>query len=211
MGFMVMKQRPDLAVSCDFSTRNGIKKELKRKTTDCLWALTLLTFISPPVAAAKQGQVPQFDIARTCREARAFAVNEKDLAYRGCMSDEKEARQQLARKWQQFKPQDRNDCVAQGAAPIPSYVELLTCLEMSEEAGALLKPNRGARESSPGAAVGAGPKPTETPPAPAPSETGAPPAVPEAGGEIKPDPGRIQRPEAGGDKEQEPGGEKSPD
>jgi hypothetical protein len=100
---------------------------------------------SPVLAKAKPSAVPVFNVAPSCQEARAFVGDNKNLAYQGCMKDENDARAELARKWAHFKPQDRKDCVAQGAAPMPSYVEILTCLEMSDEAGALYNPDGSAR------------------------------------------------------------------
>ena len=96
-------------------------------------------------AFAKAEDVPRFDITHTCAEARAFAGSDKDLAYKGCVKDENDAMAELKRKWSHFKPQDRRDCVAQGRSPMPSYVEILTCLEMSEEASELYNPNGTAR------------------------------------------------------------------
>lgn len=101
--------------------------------------------VLPDLARAKPDAVPVFDVAPSCAEARAYAGSDKDLAYQGCMKDEREARAELVRKWVHFKPADRKDCVAQGAAPVPSYVEILTCLEMSEEASALYNPDGTAR------------------------------------------------------------------
>ncbi|MGH6794687.1 MAG: hypothetical protein ACREDD_07940 [Methylocella sp.] len=109
--------------------------------------------VLPDLASAKPDGVPRFDIARSCDEARAYTGDDKNLAYRGCMKDENEARAELARKWGHFKPGDRKDCVAQGAAPVPSYVELLTCLEMSDEAEALYNPDGTRREKPQGAAA----------------------------------------------------------
>jgi hypothetical protein len=99
----------------------------------------------PVLAKAKPDAVPVFNVAPSCLEARAFMGNDQNLAYQGCMKDENDARAELARKWAHFKPEDRRDCVAQGAAPMPSYVEILTCLEMSEEASALYNPDGTAR------------------------------------------------------------------
>ncbi len=107
----------------------------------------------PDPASAKPDGVPRFDVARSCKEAQAYTGDDKNLAYRGCMKEENDARAELARKWAQFKAGDRKDCVAQGAAPVPSYVELLTCLEMSEEAEALYnrdKPHGGAVQGESG-------------------------------------------------------------
>jgi hypothetical protein len=134
----------------------------------------------PDPASAKPDEVPRFDVARSCQEARAYTGDDKDLAYRGCMKDENDARAELARKWAHFKPGDRSDCVAQGAAPVPSYVELLTCLEMSDEAEALYKPDGTLREKPQGGAVqGKFGQDQATPSSAAPA--------PESGGVKKPD------------------------
>ncbi|MGQ0445799.1 MAG: hypothetical protein ACT4O2_11925 [Beijerinckiaceae bacterium] len=109
--------------------------------------------VLPDLAAAKPDGVPRFDVARTCGAAQALTGTDRNLAYRGCMKDENEARAELARKWAHFRPGDRKDCVAQGAAPVPSYVEILTCLEMSEEAEARYKPDGTPRDKPQGAAA----------------------------------------------------------
>jgi hypothetical protein len=110
----------------------------------------------PDLASAKPDGVPRFDVVRSCNEAQAYTGDDKSLAYRGCMKDENDARAQLVQKWTHFKPGDRKDCVAQGAAPVPSYVELLTCLEMSDEAEALYKPDGTRRDKPRGGAVQGG-------------------------------------------------------
>jgi hypothetical protein len=136
-------------------------------------ALASLSFLSLHSQALEMPKgLPHFNIERTCREARAYAGADKQVAYKGCLKDEAEARLQLAQKWTRFKQADRSDCVIQGAAPIPSYVELLTCLEMSAEVEGLNAPDgmrgnwaRGsARQSPPGPAQGI--PPNEAPTAP---------------------------------------------
>ncbi|MGH6853207.1 MAG: hypothetical protein ACREDJ_08460, partial [Methylocella sp.] len=136
--------------------------------------------VLPDLASAKPDEVPRFDVARSCQEARAYTGDDKNLAYRGCMKDENEARAELARKWARFKPGDRKDCVAQGAAPAPSYVEILTCLEMSDEAEALYNPDGTLRDKPQGAAAQGKSGQDQAPP------SGAAPA-PESGGGNKPD------------------------
>ena len=140
----------------------------------------LALLVLPDLASAKPDGVPRFDVARSCQEARAYTGDDKNLAYRGCMKDENDARAELARKWAKFKPGDRKDCVAQGAAPVPSYVELLTCLEMSDEAEALYKPDGTLRDKRQGGVVPL--KRGQDQAAP----SGAEPA-PESGGVKKPD------------------------
>jgi hypothetical protein len=101
---------------------------------------SLSLFAQSCSALAVQGSVPRFNIESTCRAAQPFVGANKKIALSGCLKDEADARDQLAQKWTSFRPQDRTDCVSQGAAPLPSYVELLTCLEMSADAEALNSP-----------------------------------------------------------------------
>jgi hypothetical protein len=141
-----------------------------------LWAL-------PDLASAKPDGVPRFDVARSCNEAQAYTGDDKNLAYRGCMKDENDARAKLARTWAHFKPGDRKDCVEQGAAPVPSYVELLTCLEMSDEAEALYKPDGTRRDKPHGGAVPGASGQEQAAPTSAAPETDSGGAVPGASGQ----------------------------
>jgi hypothetical protein len=125
-------------------------------------AAILFAMFAVPIslAAPKQAAVPKYDIAKTCRAAGAYAGSNKELAYKGCVRDENDARAELIRKWTQFNAQDRADCIAQGAEPMPSYVELLTCLEISAEVSTLNSPGGRTREE-PAGASSAGAKPSE--------------------------------------------------
>lgn len=80
---------------------------------------------------AYANEIPQLDVAKSCREAKDFGVTDARQTFANCMLDEKEAKDQLAQKWSQFKPADRRACIPD--APAPSYVEMLTCLEMNQE------------------------------------------------------------------------------
>ena len=120
-----------------------------------------------------QDGVPHFNIERTCREARTYAGADKEVAYKGCLKDEADAREQLAQKWTRFQQVDRRDCVMQGAAPMPSYVELLTCLEMSAEVEALDALQSVRSKKTPPSAQQTSPGPAETTP---PGGMPAPPA-----------------------------------
>ena len=73
--------------------------------------------------------VPKFDIARECRsEGGSKAVVEK------CTGDEAEARDQLQTQWTQFTASDKAVCTKEtNMDGSPSYVELLTCLEMARD------------------------------------------------------------------------------
>jgi hypothetical protein len=60
-------------------------------------------------------------------------TNVRDVA--SCMRDENEARDQLAKEWAQYSPAEQQLCTSvTKTGGIPSYVELLVCLEMNREA-----------------------------------------------------------------------------
>ena len=73
--------------------------------------------------------VPKFDIARECQsEGGPKAVLDR------CVADETSARDLLQPQWIQFAPRDRAVCMGETSTDgSPSYVELLTCLEMARD------------------------------------------------------------------------------
>jgi hypothetical protein len=89
----------------------------------------LLTTAQPTLAADR---VPNLDIAPTCRAATAAGF---------CQRDERRARDKLDDSWTDFTAAQRDRCSSlarMGGAP--SYVELLTCLEMAKAADKLPDP-----------------------------------------------------------------------
>ena len=78
--------------------------------------------------------VPKFDVERTCRAAVAVAgLPGRDSA--SCQREEQDARSKLEKDWSQYSAAQQKECdglVTTGGAP--SYVELLTCLEMAKQA-----------------------------------------------------------------------------
>jgi hypothetical protein len=81
--------------------------------------------------------VPKIDIGRSCRSAGAAAgAATRDRT--ACERDENNARATLEKEWSQFTPSDQARCarlVTLGGGP--SYVELLTCLELAKGANEL--------------------------------------------------------------------------
>ena len=94
--------------------------------------LALVLLSSQTVLAADQ--VPKLDTGRSCHSAGAAAV----MATRNtasCEQDENNARATLEKEWNQFAPLDQADCTRlMTSGGSPSYVELLTCLEMAKGA-----------------------------------------------------------------------------
>ena len=74
--------------------------------------------------------VPKFDTARECRIEGGPSV---DVAR--CSRDEAAALRQLQEAWAQYAGADRKTCTIEATiGDFASYVELLSCLEMSRDA-----------------------------------------------------------------------------
>ena len=87
--------------------------------------------------------VPKFDIARGCRLDSAqqldlnTGLNETD---KRCVADEQGAMAQLQTQWSQFRATDKTQCVGEAdIGDTPSYVDLLTCLQLAKDARQLPK------------------------------------------------------------------------
>jgi len=91
-------------------------------------------------AALAIENVPQLNVDQSCRAAgttgvRSGSAKQDDSA---CKRDEEQARDKVKQGWADFSANDRAHCVrmsTEGGAP--SYVELLTCLELAKQADAL--------------------------------------------------------------------------
>ncbi len=84
------------------------------------------------VAAAR---LPSIDLQRLCHTSeRTTAGLSGDLTktFDSCMSDEREAREQLLRDWMTYPSSDRALCM-RATDYLPSYVEWITCAEMAKD------------------------------------------------------------------------------
>jgi hypothetical protein len=85
--------------------------------------------------------VPTFDLRPTCQGAAERA----GAGGRGldvCTNTELGARDQLVRDWDTFAAADRDRCVSVTTMTrIPSYVQVLVCLEMARDARNLRAPS----------------------------------------------------------------------
>ena len=88
--------------------------------------IVILTSMYPiPIADA----VPKFNISRECQSEGGT----KDTQDK-CAKDETQARDQLQKEWTQFTASDKTQCYGEtNADGSPSYVELLTCLQMARD------------------------------------------------------------------------------
>jgi hypothetical protein len=82
-------------------------------------------------------RVPEFNLDPTCRAAveTAGTANRDES---GCKKDETAARTQLEKDWAEYTSAQKTQCVRLSTVGGPaSYVELITCLEMSKAASNL--------------------------------------------------------------------------
>jgi hypothetical protein len=73
--------------------------------------------------------VPKFDIARECQSEGG-----SDATQKKCADNDPHARDQLRPLWTQFSAGDKTSCLRETSTDgTPSYVELLTCLELARD------------------------------------------------------------------------------
>jgi hypothetical protein len=87
-------------------------------------------------------QVPKLDIEKTCHAAQPLLGNDNTEntgnlgnsgstnTYQTCMQSETAAKKSAADLWSKVSATDRQNCVGLSKMVYPSYVELLSCLQM---------------------------------------------------------------------------------
>jgi hypothetical protein len=93
-------------------------------------------FLAAQLIIGVADEVPRFNIDANCAaEAAASAGIALSQSVGTCTQDEQNARDRLVKQWAQFRPSDRASCAALASeGDAHSYVELLTCLEMANDA-----------------------------------------------------------------------------
>ena len=105
------------------------------KIVASLIALFAIVASGALLATAGAQDVPSFNMTRNCAGS-----SDSDAAVKSCLKDEQEAHDQLARQWTQFPAPDRANCLQETSSDgTPSYVELLTCLQMARDVRKLPK------------------------------------------------------------------------
>lgn len=84
-----------------------------------------------PSASYAADVVPEFDISANCKTDLQDSEGTGETL-RKCADDEQRARQQLAKAWSRFAPDDKTTCLRETDIDgMPSYVELQVCLQMA--------------------------------------------------------------------------------
>lgn len=90
-----------------------------------------------PLVVTVSDAVPRFDVEPSCKGGlNSPGLNER---YSQCLAEEKQAQQQLEQTWATWNVGDRVQCTGTARMGAPSYVELLTCLQMARDARNLKK------------------------------------------------------------------------
>jgi len=88
-----------------------------------------------PLVIAAADVVPNFNVEPSCKGGLdSPGLNER---YSRCIAEERDARKTLESTWSQYPAGDRTICSDTASMGTPSYVELLTCLEMARDAAKL--------------------------------------------------------------------------
>ena len=113
------------------------------------------------VTAVADG-VPRLDTDKLCHSVKK--AGKDDPAADACLRSEREARDALDKRWSEFPAAAKDQCSREMriGGDFPSYVELLTCLELaggafkgpSGQGGPMPEPNPPAAPASPRAELG---------------------------------------------------------
>lgn len=91
-------------------------------------------FMGASLVTAVADAVPKLDIEKTCSAAsRSGAAGNDQAATNGCLRSEREARDDLGKRWSSFSAAAKRQCTEETriGGNFPSYVELITCLELA--------------------------------------------------------------------------------
>jgi hypothetical protein len=99
-----------------------------------------VVFLSSQLVLAVADRLPKFDVAQGCRQA----VTATTASMKSCLNDEQGARNTLTKTWTQFSAGAKRNCIDETSMDgTPSYVELLTCLQMAADVKKLPAGTRG--------------------------------------------------------------------
>lgn len=103
-----------------------------------IWCGLLL---AAALSAAAQDSVPNYNVKPECQFNQSLIPSPE--SGKQCLREEQAARVKLEQNWSSYPSGDRAECVGESSTGAsPSYVDLLTCLEMTADARALQRKAR---------------------------------------------------------------------
>jgi len=110
-----------------------------RAIRSAMWSALLLAATAQ--AARAQDGVPNYNVKPECTFTQSAILAPENQTE--CMKEEHAARAKLQQNWTKYPSADRSECAAESSTGgSPSYVDLLTCLEMTADARALQRKAR---------------------------------------------------------------------
>ena len=91
-----------------------------------------------PLVVAVSDTVPVWNYEPSCRGGMDAGSNQSQRLQK-CLGEEAAARTKLQASWTQYPAKDRTVCADTAKLGTPSYVELLTCLELARDAAKMPK------------------------------------------------------------------------
>jgi hypothetical protein len=86
--------------------------------------------------AAAETRLPALDVEKSCKSVSSLAVGQVSPAK--CVEQENAAKTELQKSWSTFAAGDRERCTGLASAGgYPSYIELLSCVQMARDARSL--------------------------------------------------------------------------
>jgi hypothetical protein len=107
-----------------------------------MFADPLILALAGHLVVTATEKVPALNLEPSCRGASQAAMPGRDGSLptpaemrAACLAKERAAREQLMRQWKDFAADHRASCIrSTSAGGVPSYIELLTCLEIADQA-----------------------------------------------------------------------------
>jgi hypothetical protein len=95
--------------------------------------ISISMFVAGSLVVAVADRVPAFDVSRSCQlDVAATTGLSVEQSLKNCVNDENRAKQQLMSQWSKFSASSRSQCLPlESIGGTPSYVSLLTCLQMN--------------------------------------------------------------------------------
>ena len=111
------------------------------KLTTSAFATTIALAVIPPgsqVVSARADGPPKLNIGSSCDAVAKGAIS-AGRDKEACMGDELAAQEMLAKNWAQYSRAHKTQCVGMTTRGGPSYVELISCLDIMRDADAIRK------------------------------------------------------------------------
>lgn len=103
----------------------------------------LMMAFGASLVLAVADELPNINVEASCKAFEGFGLAIPHTL-ESCVQDENAAKAELGKSWSTYPPAVRSRCVAETMISDPSYVDVLTCLQMAQDVDAMDTPLLGA-------------------------------------------------------------------